>query len=253
MAGDLGAHGAATAPQIPRHARPGPAERASSPVPAPGPGRRERKERAHKERKGIDGRIARSIRTTDHIIEALLDLLEHDGDLRPTVHQVADRAGVSRRAVYLHFDSIEALFATAVARRATELCSTWQAPPPDTPLDERIEWFTHHWSTLAEALRPLRQAAAVYEPFSPQVQETFDRARQWARSAVELVFLPELSARTAHERVPLTTALHHVTSWSGWDELQRPGDESSEASTAVRLLLHALLAPTTPATNFCPH
>jgi AcrR family transcriptional regulator len=169
------------------------------------------------------------------------------------VHQVAERAGVSRRAVYLHFDSLEALFATAVARRATELCADWQAPPPDTPLADRIDWFTQHWTALAEALRPLRRAAAVYEPFSPEVQETFDRARQWARSAVEVVFLPELSARTAHERVPLTTALHHVTSWSGWDELQRPGSDTSEASAAVRLLLHALLAPTTPVTHFCPH
>jgi len=122
-----------------------------------------------------------------------------------------------------------------------------------TPLADRIDWFTQHWTELAEALRPLRQAAAVYEPFSPQVQETFDRARQWARSAVELVFLPELSARTAHERVPLATALHHVTSWSGWDELQRPGADTGDASAAVRLLLHALLAPTTPVTHFCPH
>ena len=193
------------------------------------------------------------MRTIDHIVEALLDLLEQDGDLRPTVVQVADRAGVSRRAVYLHFDSLEALFATAAARRATEVCSTWQTPPHDTPLAERIDWFTDHWSVLSEALRPLRRAGAVYEPFSPQVQETFDRARRWARSAVELVFLPELSARCPHDRAPLAAALHHATSWSGWDDLARQGVEPAQASAAMQMLLNALLAPAERVANFCQH
>lgn len=197
--------------------------------------------------------MARSLRTIDHIVDALLDLLEQDGDLRPTVVQVADRAGVSRRAVYLHFDSLEALFATAAARRATEVCSTWKAPNPRTPLEERIEWFTDHWSVLSEALRPLRQAGALYEPFSPQVQATFDRARQWARGAVELVFLPELTARCHHERAPLAAALHHATSWSGWDDLHRQGVASTDASAAMRLLLTALLAPADRVAHFCQH
>lgn len=215
---------------------------------APAPPRKERNDH-----KGIDGRIARSLRTTDHIVEALLDLLEHDGDLRPTVHQVASRAGVSRRAVYLHFDSLEELFATAVARRATEVCSTWPTPPEDTSLDERIDWFTHHWSVLSEAMRPLRQAAAVHEPFSPQVHETFDRARQWARGVVELVFLPELQETAAHNRAALRAALHHVTSWSGWDDLHRQADDPAEAGAALQLLLRALLTPPDRVTHFCSH
>ena len=239
--GDLRAHElAAAAAHTPRPARPQPSGRP--------PSRAKRTER-----KGIDGRVARSLRTIDHIIDALLDLLEQDGDLRPTVVQVADRAGVSRRAVYLHFDSLEALFATAAARRATEVCSTWQTPDTDTPLAERIDWFTDHWSVLSEALRPLRQAGALYEPFSPQVQATFDRARQWARGAVELVFLPELSARCSHDRAPLTAALHHATSWSGWDDLHRQGVDSTQAGAAMRLLLTALLTPANLTANYCEH
>ncbi len=212
-----------------------------------------RTRRGDRKDKGIDGRVARSLRTIDHIIDALLDLLEQDGDLRPTVVQVADRAGVSRRAVYLHFDSLEALFATAAARRATEVCSSWQTPSHATPLAERIVWFTDHWAVLSEALRPLRQAGALYEPFSPQVQATFDRARRWARSAVELVFLPELSNRCAHERAPLAAALHHATSWSGWDDLHRQGVDTEQASAAMRLLLTALLGPADRMAHFCQH
>jgi AcrR family transcriptional regulator len=193
------------------------------------------------ERPRIDGRLARSQRTIEHIVQALLDLLERDRELRPTAHEVARRAGVSRRAVYLHFDSLEALFATAAERRASEVCATWNPPPHGTPLDERIEWFTQQWSTLCETLLPIHQAATVQEPESPQLSATLDRARRWSRDAVELVFLPELSATPEDQRAALATALHHITSWYAWDDLRRQGTDIEQARAALRQILRALL------------
>jgi TetR/AcrR family transcriptional regulator of autoinduction and epiphytic fitness len=189
----------------------------------------------------IDGRVARSQRTIAHIVQALLDLLERDGDLRPTAHQVAVRAGVSRRALYLHFDSLDVLFATAAERRTTEICSRWQPPALDRPLPVRIDWFVRHWTVLCEALLPLHRAAALYEPFSPQVQQTFNRARRWARSAVELVFLPELACTSRDDREVLARALHHVTSWNGWNDLRRQGSSVEQGACAMHRLLTALL------------
>jgi AcrR family transcriptional regulator len=193
------------------------------------------------ERPRIDGRLARSQRTIEHIVQALLDLLERDRALKPTAHEVARRAGVSRRAVYLHFDSLEALFATAAERRASEAAATWKPPPHGTPLDERIEWFAQQWSTLCETLLPIRRAAIVQEPESPQLKATLDRARRWSRSAVELVFLPELSAVPESERPALATALHHVTSWYAWDDIRRQGTDIDEARNALQQILSALL------------
>lgn len=188
-----------------------------------------------------DGRIARSHRTIEHIIHALLDLLERDGDLRPTAHQVARRAGVSRRALYLHFDSLEALFATATERRIGEVFAGWQPPAHDTPVEERIDWFVRQWVALLEALLPLRRAAAVHEPFSEQVSASLDRTRQWAREAVEQTFLPELAAVPDDEREALATALLHATSSSAWDELRRQGTDVAQARDAMETLLRALL------------
>jgi AcrR family transcriptional regulator len=193
------------------------------------------------ERPRIDGRLARSQRTIEHIVLALLELLERDRELRPTAHEVARRAGVSRRAVYLHFDSLEALFATAAERRATEVTATWKPPPHSTPLDERIDWFALQWSTLCETLLPIHQAATVQEPESPQLSATLDRARQWSRDAVEHLFLPELSAQPDDQRAPLATALHHVTSWYAWDDLRRQGTDIEQARAALRQILRALL------------
>jgi TetR/AcrR family transcriptional regulator, regulator of autoinduction and epiphytic fitness len=193
------------------------------------------------ERPRIDGRLARSQRTIEHIVQALLELLERDRELRPTAHEVARRAGVSRRAVYLHFDSLEALFATAAERRASEVCATWKPPPHGTPLDERIEWFADQWSKLCETLLPIHQAATVQEPESPQLAATLDRARRWSRSAVELVFLPELSATPEDQRDALATALHHVSSWYAWDDLRRHGTDIEQARAALQRILQALL------------
>jgi TetR/AcrR family transcriptional regulator of autoinduction and epiphytic fitness len=185
--------------------------------------------------------MARSHRTIEHIILALLDLLERDGDLRPTAHQVARRAGVSRRALYLHFDSLEALFATATERRVSEVFAGWDPPGQDLPVEDRIDWFVGQWTLLLEALQPLRRAAALHEPFSNQVSTTLDRTRQLARDAVEQTFVAELSAVPEDEREALATPLLAATSASAWDDLRRQGADIEQARDAMDTLLRALL------------
>src|SRR3954468_21815765 len=62
-----------------------------------------------------DGRAARSVRTRRAIVDAMR-ALHHEGDLRPTAPRVADRAGVSVRTVWQHFDDLEALLVEAGLR-----------------------------------------------------------------------------------------------------------------------------------------
>jgi AcrR family transcriptional regulator len=189
-----------------------------------------------------DGRVARSHRTYDLLIHAFLEMLERDGHLRPTAGQVARRAGVSRRALYVHFETIDELIARAIERRAVELCTEWETPPTEAPLSDRVARFCEHWSELCEALVPLRRATAVHEPFSPQVSAVRDHTRQWARAAVERTFLPELASSSDEERVALARALHHATSWSAWDELRVQGIDIEAACDAMHRLLDALLS-----------
>ena len=63
-----------------------------------------------------DGRVQRGERNRAAIVDALLSLLE-DGVLRPSARQVAERAGVSLRAVFQHFDDMESLYAEWVRRQ----------------------------------------------------------------------------------------------------------------------------------------
>jgi TetR/AcrR family transcriptional regulator of autoinduction and epiphytic fitness len=189
-----------------------------------------------------DGRVARSHRTVEHIVGAFLELVERDGHLHPTAYQVARRAGVSRRGLYLHFETIEDLVATVTERRARQAQAAWQPPPADAPLDERLRVFCQRWAALLEFVRPLRKAAAIHEPFSHRVASTVDHARQWARGMVEQTFAPELSSISDRERATLVTALHQTTSCNAWDDLRRDGCDVKQGALAMHHLLTKLFA-----------
>jgi TetR/AcrR family transcriptional regulator, regulator of autoinduction and epiphytic fitness len=87
-----------------------------------------------------DGRSARAARTRDAVVEALLSLLD-DGNYRPTARQVAERAGVSLRSVYVHFDDLEDLFTAAAHNHFARVRDLVQAIPGDGPLESRVDAF----------------------------------------------------------------------------------------------------------------
>src|SRR3954470_18279608 len=53
----------------------------------------------------VDGRTARATRTREAVVSAVLDLV-NEGNPKPTAREIADRAGVSLRSVYVHFDDL---------------------------------------------------------------------------------------------------------------------------------------------------
>src|SRR5438309_5937138 len=73
-----------------------------------------------------DGRAARSVRTRRAIVDAMR-ALHHEGDLRPTAPRVAERAGVSLRTVWQHFDDLETLLFEA-GRRDLEIAASFVTP-----------------------------------------------------------------------------------------------------------------------------
>jgi AcrR family transcriptional regulator len=185
--------------------------------------------------------VARSHQTIEHIVGALLELVERDGHMRPTAYQVARRAGVSRRGLYLHFATIEDVFATAAERRSRQVEAAWKPPPTEAPLEERIVRFCRRWASLLEVLNPVRRAAAIHEPSSHRITAAADRTRRWAGAVVEQAFSPEIAAVPGDERHQLVTALHRATSWCAWEDLRRDGCDVPQAAEAMHQLLTALL------------
>jgi TetR/AcrR family transcriptional regulator, regulator of autoinduction and epiphytic fitness len=188
-----------------------------------------------------DGRTLRSLRTREAIVDATISLLE-EGDLRPTAPRVADRAGVSVRSVFQHFDDLERLHA-AVAERLVERVAVLVLPiSPALPLDDRLDRFVHQRSVLLEAVTAIRRAADVHGPFSREITARLRDGQAFLREEVARTFAPELDSVAADERADVLDALDAVLSWSTWEGLRAGlGREQEHARSILRRLAVGVL------------
>jgi len=165
------------------------------------------------------------------------------GDLRPTAPRVAERAGVSVRSVFQHFDDLPTLHA-AVTERVAERITALVAPiDPASPLDDRVRAFVANRVELLTAIDPFRRVAQVHGPFAPEIREAAAAGTRFLRRQVEQAFAPELVRLPAGERDRTLLALAAATSWSAWDVLRNELDAGEdEAAAALAHTLRALLA-----------
>jgi len=189
----------------------------------------------------IDGRTARARRTREAIVDAVLGLLDA-GDLRPSVEDIAARAGVSPRSIFQHFGDRETLL-RAVGMRQTERVSQIVEHLPDTvPFDERVEAFVEQRARVLEFITPVRRAAVLNEPFSEGSHAGLQAFRAFKRAEAERVFAPELDARPAAEREEVVRALGAATDWNTWEALRaHQGLSVADAGAVMRRTIRALL------------
>ncbi len=189
-----------------------------------------------------DGRHARSDRTRAAVAEAMLDCIE-DGLLRPGADDVAERAGVSARAVFRHFDSMENLIEQAAALQAERVRR--QLPPLvfEGSREERVAALVARATRGFELTAPVRRAALLIEPFSETVRDRYAWQRAEIRRSVRRIFADELAALGEREKRERVSALRALISFSHWDELRM--HERLSVAGATRSLtasVHALLA-----------
>src|SRR5262245_969672 len=189
----------------------------------------------------VDGRLARGERARAAIVEALLALIER-GDLRPSAARVAERAGVSLRSVFQHFNDVDSLFAAAASRQAERLAPLVVATPADGPLDQRLDAFVRARTRLLEAISPVRRAALVMEPFSSELQRRLGAFRALKAGEVRRVFATELARRQPAARRRVAAAIIATASWSTWQALrQHQGLSRAEARRVLRVMLESVL------------
>jgi len=191
-------------------------------------------------RQRVDGRTMRAERTRRAIVDAHLGLLEA-GELRPTAERIAERAGVSLRALWTNFKDMEGLFAAAGEHLKARQIAEFRPVPPELPLAQRIERYCEQRAHLLELIAPAARAARIREPFSAQLRKN----RVWyitsARDEIEALFPAELAA-TGAGRAQVLDALTVATTFAGWsmwrDELHLdvPG-----ATAVLRRVVSALL------------
>jgi AcrR family transcriptional regulator len=166
-----------------------------------------------------DGRVARGVRTREAVIDALFDLYA-EGNLTPTIEQVAARVGRTTRAVYHHFQDKEAL-AVAIAERQLERHrDLLTAHPIPGTLTERIDGIATHRAELFEAVAPARRSALVRMHRSPELQNQQSFLAAHLRNQLARTFEPELSALDTDAADEALELLDLHTSWETWERLR---------------------------------
>jgi AcrR family transcriptional regulator len=188
-----------------------------------------------------DGRTLRSLRTREAIVDATIGLLE-EGDLRPTAPRVAERAGVSVRSVFQHFDDLETLHASVAERLVDRVAVLVLPVEPELPLAERLDRFVHQRALLLEAVTPIRRAADVHGPFSKEITARLRAGQAFLRAELERTFEPELAAAEP-ARDDVLDSLDTVLSWATWEGLRSAmGRDQGSAERVVRRLAERALS-----------
>lgn len=191
-----------------------------------------------------DGRVARGERTRRALAEAMISLIE-EGDPHPTARRVAERAGVSLRLVFHHFDDLESILRAAVEIQEERHWRHVRPVAPTLPVDVRIERVVRQRAQVFQAIAPVRRSAELLRRRSPTVEAEFTRAGAWLRTQLQATFAPELERRSPAGARLLLDALEVATSWGTWDQLERLGRSAAACRRTMETLAAAVLSPTT--------
>ncbi len=191
----------------------------------------------------VDGRRQRTQVTRANIVKAAISL-QNEGNMRPSMQQIAERAGVSLRTAFQHFPEKHQL-THAVLDELTRINRV--DPPPvelatHSAIEPRMSKFLDIRCRQLEGLTPHRRAANSMIATSKLLQEHRVKVRQRYRNVVETWFAPELDALTDASRKKWLAAVATLVDWEMWQSLRTyPSRSIAEAREMLALLLAAAL------------
>lgn len=168
------------------------------------------------------------------------------GILQPTAKQVAERAGVSLRGVFRHFEHLDQLLLELDKREHARLAASIRPCPTDAPTTKRVDSFLGACARVYEGTATVRRALLRYEATSETLERHRERQRLHGHKKIIALFEHELDALPPAARRERVQEVSALTSWSQWEELRRY--EGLSAPRTRRVLareMRALLAPET--------
>jgi TetR/AcrR family transcriptional regulator of autoinduction and epiphytic fitness len=190
-----------------------------------------------------DGRSARSVRTREAIVSAVVELIL-DGRIGPTAPQVAERAGVSLRSVYGHFTSVDDLHRAAAEKVAVMVLERLRPIDPDDALDDKIASLGAQRSRINEELGPLLLAAERMEGSSPELAASRQRGRAASRAQLARIFGRELEAFEPAVRSRRIAAIDVLIDVHSWNQLRhRDAMSPTQARRTTVEAIESLLTP----------
>jgi AcrR family transcriptional regulator len=185
-----------------------------------------------------DGRSARSAKTREAIADALLDLLT-EGNLQPTAREIAGRANVSLRSVYVHFDDLEDLYCVVANRQFTRVAPMLEPVPVDGPLRDRVDALMRRRTRLYTHFGAVGRATERQAPFSPTLGRIVRESHERSRRELERVFAKELAAMTESQRASLLAVVDVLAGPRAWEAMR--DTHGLDVDEAERTLVDAIL------------
>ena len=165
-------------------------------------------------------RRASSETTKSQIALALLNLI-NEGHLQPSYEAIAERAAVSRRTLFVHFNNKEELYAEVIRQQVPRVERLIQPIARTAPLERRVAALVaqrdHLYSTIANLRRAVRSEPSARN--SPNIAAAAERLRRVFDQQVRAAFAYELrrfkKPAAALQRIELGTSFetwHHLVS-----------------------------------------
>ncbi|WP_159267527.1 TetR/AcrR family transcriptional regulator [Zhongshania aliphaticivorans] len=189
---------------------------------------------------GVDGRVQRSKRSRQLIIEAMLELI-NEGVLIPTAQQVADRANIAIRTVFRHFSEMEQLYNELDARIRDHYIDLFRGGDRSGSLAQRLQHAIERHANAYIALSPIILATHALLWRSPVLTKNYAENQHKLRNDLD-DWLPELAAVSAATR----EAVDAVASFEFWHRLHvsQGIDKDNSVKLIVGMISNLLLSDT---------
>ena len=167
-----------------------------------------------------DGRVARGRRTREAVIDVLL-ILYREGNLTPTIEDIASRVGMTSRSIYHHFRDRDALAVALAEHQKAQHPELFIARPISGSRAARIDGLVAHRAELFETVAPVRRSALAVMHTSPEIRSQQTKLAARLRREVARTFEPEISTLGRSTKAKATELLDLHTSWETWERLRR--------------------------------
>ena len=162
-----------------------------------------------------DGRLLRSERTKQVLIEAYLDLLRENPQI-PTAADIAKRANCSQRSVFERFSDLLTLSLAAADYAFAQGMAQAVARNVDGDRQARLRSQVETRAAVCERWLPLWRALLHHQHESDKLAFRIERMRDAVVARLEMMYRRELSTLSEAERKPVLLALEALTDFESW-------------------------------------
>lgn len=182
------------------------------------------------------------MRNRDAVVDAILVLLG-EGNTNPTAREIADRAHVSLRSVFRHFEDLDSLFLAAIERQAQRTAHLYEPPVSTGTREARTNSLVARRRKLYEAIFEVRRGWMLRYYDHPRVSLVLDEIYRAMYSQVVALYTPDLERLTATQRRDLFDAVDAAASFDTWAHLRsHRGLSATRSAAVVKRTVLALLA-----------